>query len=694
MSLSAQGRPIEAKNIYRFGVFALAVLIGVTTLSGRMLLMQVVEGQKTATVSNANPTETVTSPSPRGLIFDAKGQPLVRNVTTFLVTVTPSDLPLDRKKDVAAKLASLLDTDASTVVTEIDGAAGSLYQPVTIAENVDVQVARFIEENSDALPGVKIAVVDKRQYLTGTLFAQLIGYEGRITQSQVDAIISEELKKDPANSSKQLTDAQKTALLTSLGHSNQDTVGQAGLEYQYQDKLRGTYGTQQVSLDDAGKPIPGLDGPVDGMVSGDSLTLNIDTKEQQLATDALQWGMSNAGISQGALIVENPQNGKILAMVSLPTYDDQPFADGISQTAFQKLLDDKNQPLLNKAISQYAPGSTYKLVTATAGLSGVPAIPGTPAVAGNPAVAGTPAVPPAITPESTFVSQPYITAPEAAGDPTAQRFYEWDRVGWGPLNIIEAIARSSDTFFYQLAYAVKIDNLAYWARQYGFGASTGIDLPGEAAGIVLDTAYKKKNTSDPGVFTGETYLAGIGQGYDAATPLQILNAYCALANGGNLWQPQLVQSTTDPTGKVTDVQPKLIRRLDITPTNLAVLRQGMREVVTTGHTGTLSELPLMISGKTGTAEFGVRDRNGNLPWHEWFVGWVPANPYADDFSKSDSPLAVIGFMYGANTKGNVAVEVVRYYLWKHFGLKGDVTNTHTFGGVNWWSLRRGLLYGN
>jgi penicillin-binding protein 2 len=682
VSVAAHGRRVESKNVYRFGFFVLAVAIGVSTLSARMLDMQILQGHTTNQAGDTQPTEAVTVPSTRGLIFDASGAPLVRNVIAYVVTVTPSDLPLDSKQDVAAKLGSLLNIDPIYIVTQLDSSPGSLFEPVKIADGIDVKVARFIEENSAALPGVKIAVISKRQYLTQALFAEILGYEGQITRSQLGSQINDQ-GHGP------LTSAQYDQL-KAMGYSGQDVVGQAGLEVQYEQDLRGVNGTQKVALNAAGKPIPGLAGPIDGGQAGKSLTLNIDTKEQQLAYDALNWGMTNAGIQQGTIIVENPQNGKILAMVSLPSYDDQAFADGISETAFQKLLADKNQPLLNKAIAQYAPGSTYKLVTATAGLSGVPAQPG------SAGVAPIPAQPPAITTSDTLLSQPYI---EIGG----LKFWEWNKIGWGPLHIVQGISYSSDTFFYQLSLllggkdkiaSVAIDNLAYWARQYGFGAKTGVDLPGEAAGIVPDTAWKRTNKGEP-VYPGEVLLAGIGQGFDASTPLQVLNAYSALANGGNLWTPQVVKSITDPNGTPHEVQPQLIRRLQISPQTLATLRQGMRDVVTTRHTGNLTDLPIKISGKTGTAEFGVRDRAGNLPYHEWFVGYVPANEYSDDFSKSDSQLAVIAFVYGANTRGNVATEIVKYYMWKHFKLPGNLFSNPNLGhgGIDTYSLKRGLFYG-
>jgi penicillin-binding protein 2 len=337
-------------------------------------------------------------------------------------------------------------------------------------------------------------------------------------------------------------------------------------------------------------------------------------------------------------------------------------------------------------------------------LSGVPAQPasaGQPASADQPASTDRPAIPaqpPAITAADTLLSQPYI---EVGG----LKFWEWNKIGWGPLNIVQGISYSSDTFFYQLSEKlggsledwdanVAIDNLAYWARQYGFGEQTGVDLPGEAKGIVPDTAWKKTNQGG-NVYPGEVLLAGIGQGFDASTPLQVLNAYCALANGGNLWTPQIVKSVTDPNGVVKETPPELINRLQISPQNLAILRQGMRDVVTTRHTGNLTDLPIMIAGKTGTAEFGVRDRAGNLPYHEWFVGYVPANPRVDDFSKSDSQLAVIAFVYGANTRGNVATEIVKYYMWKHFNLPGNLFSNPNlgYGGIDTYSLKPGLFYG-
>jgi penicillin-binding protein 2 len=605
----------ELKNIYRFAAFTLAVAVGITSLSARMVYLQLILDQSAYQGSTVIPaTETQTLGASRGLIFDASGRPLVKNVVDYIITVTPNALPLDKEQTVAEHLGDILGIDPVLIETKIDSATGSLKQPVKIAEGVDAQVARFISENVDSLPGVSIYQASKRQYLTGALFAQIIGYEGRITKDQY-------------------------AQLAAQGYGPADVVGQAGIENYYETALRGVPGNQTAALDSIGDPIPGLITPGAETIPGDSLTLNIDTQEQTDAQQALNWGVTAAKVTKGIIIVENPQNGKILAMVSLPSYDDQKFADGISETDFQALLNNPDQPLLNKAVgAQYAPGSTFKLITGTAGLQdGI------------------------INTSTKLVSSPFIQVGTFI-------YYEWNQRGWGPLDIYGGFSYSSDTFFYQLARLVKLDRLTYWADQYGFGKPTQIDLPETATGIVPTNSWKKANKGEQ-MYEGELMQAGIGQGYDAVTAMQLLNAYCALANGGNVWQPQIVGSVTNGvTGQVTPVQPQLLNHLPASAETLQVMRVASRQVVTSRHTGNLVDLPIKIAGKTGTAEFSVEDAKGRLPYHSWFVGYTEADPQNGDFTQPGSQLAVLAFIYGANTWGNVATEVVKYYMALHYDL--------------------------
>jgi penicillin-binding protein 2 len=252
---------------------------------------------------------------------------------------------------------------------------------------------------------------------------------------------------------------------------------------------------------------------------------------------------------------------------------------------------------------------------------------------------------------------------------------------------------SSDTYFFQLAGMLGIDRLAYWAHQFGFGSTTGVDLPGEVAGIVPTNAWKRR-VLNQSYFTGELYQAGIGQGYDAVTPLQLLNAYAALANGGTLYKPQLVKSILDEDGvEVEKVEPEVIRKLDVDRSTLRAMRVASRRVVTVRHTYNLVDLPIVVAGKSGTAEFGLRDKQGRLPFHNWFAAFVPKDPRkssADPLgtkavSREDSDLVVLAFLNDTRTAGNAATEVVKYFLQLHYGLKIDLRQR--------WVLERANFYG-
>jgi penicillin-binding protein 2 len=639
VSVRIEQPSITVKNAYRFGSFGLAIVVAVAALSMRMFDLQVMQGQQGYAIAQGQSSESISVPSSRGVIFDSTGVALVKNLPNFIVEIIPHLLPVADKPVVVRRLASLLKMDPVAIDQELDGATGSLFDPVVIATNVETDVARVIDENQDVLPGVQVLSRPLRQYTNGPLFGEILGYTGRIN-------------------------TEPSAQQKEAGYSQGDVTGLAGLELEYESQLRGTYGKETIALDTNGQPIAGLTTGVTPPVPGSSLTLSISSKEQAYAAKALQWGISATHVKMGGvIIVEDPQNGDILAMVSLPGYDDNIFAQGISQSAYQAMLDDPAGPLVNKAVSeQYAPGSTYKLVTGTAGLAdGI------------------------INAQTKILSQPYIQVGN-------EKFWEWNKTGWGPLNIIMGLAHSSDTFFYQLADRVGLDSLTYWAKQYGFGAPTGIDLPNEASGIVPDNQWKQVAKGES-MFLGETLQAGIGQGYDAATPMQLLNAYSALANGGNLWQPHLVTAITSPDGTVTPVPPTLIRKLPVSSQNLETIRLGTRAVVTSRHTYNMVDLPIMVAGKTGTAEYGTPDRRGRLPYHEWFVGYTPADARNGNFSSTDSQVAVVAFLYGADSWGDVSTEIVKYYLWLHYGLRGSPLTQSLPGHINTWATRITNFYG-
>jgi penicillin-binding protein 2 len=269
-----------------------------------------------------------------------------------------------------------------------------------------------------------------------------------------------------------------------------------------------------------------------------------------------------------------------------------------------------------------------------------------------------------ITAATRIQTKPYITLANT-------KYWDWNRRGFGLCDMNCGFGNSSDTFFYQVAVMIGADRLAFYANQYGFGARTGIDLPGEAAGIIPSNQWKI-DTFGQQMYTGETAQAGIGQGYVAVTPIQLITAYAALANGGKLYKPQLVRTITGADGSlVRDFAPELIRKLAISPSVLRSMRIAARSTVTLRHTYNLVDMPIKVAGKSGTAEFDLPDAQGRLPYHSWFVGWVPKNPYKADFTKTDSELVFLAFAFDSRTIGNAATEIAKAFLQIHFQIKHD-----------------------
>jgi penicillin-binding protein 2 len=621
------GRPTHDRRILRFVAFGIAMVLAIGALTTRLFYLQIVNGAELAALAESNRTVLDPIPSSRGLIYDRNGRVLVTNVPSFAVKIRPADLPFSRREEVAARLASLIGMDPADIITALDSNPGSRFDLVRIARDVPRETADLIAESRIDLPGVEVVVEATREYALGPLMAQILGYTGPVSAEQI-----EDLRRK--------------------GYLPDDLIGKVGIEAVYEEDLRGTYGRQAVERDATGRRLQVLQ-VVEQAEAGNSLVLSIDTKMQQRAEKALKWGMDLAGVKRGVVIAMNPQTGEVLAMVSLPTYDNNDFSGGISVEDYAKLLNNPDKPLVNHAVqAHYAPGSTYKLVAGTGALAD----------------------------GEIRASTPIRTAGALRLGSTL--FYEWNRRGWGMCNLDCGFGHSSDTYFYQLAGMLGIDRLGYWAKQYGFGAPTGIDLPSEAHGIVPTNQWKLDTMGEP-IYPGEVYQAGIGQGYDAVTPIQLINAYSTLANGGKVYQPQIVREIVAPDGTVVrPFEPKLVREMPLEPIVLKEMREAARNVVNIRHTYNLVELPIVVAGKSGTAEFGLRDSKGRLPYSSWFVAFVPENPKkskADPagmkaVAGTDSNLAVLAFAYDSRTVGNAATEIVKYFLQQQFGIKKDYRN--------------------
>jgi penicillin-binding protein 2 len=539
---------------------------------------------------------------------------LAQNIAVYAVQIRPGDLSLTIRAQVVKTLGEILNMDPVRIITLLDRSTGSLWEPIRIANNVNERAARLINEEHASLPGVETIVESRRVYPYGTLISHIVGYVGRI-------------------------DGVEASTLAPAGYTVVDFIGRAGVEASYEEALRGTPGIRQVEVDAKGRLVRIL-GVTKPPVNGASLTLTIDIEAQQRATTALEWGLKSARTQEGVVASMNPQNGEIIALASLPAYDNNDFSAGISNAKYQKYLANKYSPLLNHAVgSHFAPGSTYKLVTFSCALDFSLA-----------------------TPSTRFQSTAFL---EVDGE----RFYEWNRAGFGrTLTPSDAYSWSSNVVTFQLARLLRIDRLATCGRQWGFGAPTGIDLPSEISGLVPDQTWAR-STINRGLYNAEVLQSAQGQGYDLVTPIQVLNSFSALANSGTLWRPHVVLSITHADGSITPITPVVNGEVGMKESTYREMRlAGRKMALNPGPSQGISRMPLFVSAKSGTAEYGVRDYLGRLPYHNWMGGFVaPTN----DWSKDDSEFAYVVFMHGTNTAGNAAKEVTKYYLQLQFDLKRD-----------------------
>ena len=609
--------------------FIAAAVIGATlfgVLGARLFQLQVVDGARYAAQAAAARTVEMPIRASRGLIFDREGRPVAVNTPSWTLYARPADLPAaDAARTVVlARAANASGLGLAAFQERLAAFRGSPYDLVPLGTDIGREAALLIAERSADLPGISVAAEARREYLdeagarNGELLAHLIGYTGPVSRTELEALSAE-------------------------GYLRDDVIGRNGVEASYEETLRGTYGSELLERDSGGRPLKVLERLADP-VPGTNLMLTVDGRIQRIATETLKWGLEAAGVAQGVTIVMNPQTGEILAMVSLPTYDNDKFAAGISAEEYAAYLNDPTKPLRNHAISDiYPPGSTFKLVTGLAALDeGV-----------------------------TTVAQRWPTygcyqIPDA---PAGQCLFDWNHRGFGPLSIVDAYAKSSDTFFYQMAVGLGVDRLGGWAEELGFGARSGVRLPTEAAGTVISKEWAQSQ-GRPDVFTGELAQAGIGQNAIAVTPLQLLNAYAAVANGGHLMRPMIVRGETDGEGNlIREYAPEVIRELAASQADLHTMRIGAREVITTGHATNIGALrvPGALSGKTGTAEFGTPTSQGVLPFHSWFVAYLPSEAGA-----TDADLAIVTFTYSAVVRGNVSLEVIKYFFQEYFDLDQDL----------------------
>ena len=584
------------RSIWWLSFLVLAVL------AGRVFVLNTVQGEKYQGMSERNSLRMLTIPAPRGIIYDRTGQALVQNIPTLDLAVVPSDLPREEGDRVRERelLRSIIDIDQE-VASSVFGAKGNTASPVLLKSRLtQEEMLIFLSRQAD-FPGVVLMRSAEREYRDGTIFSHLIGYEGKIRQQELD-------------------DYPEYGL--------SDMIGKEGIEKSYESFLRGKNGADRVEVDALGKIKKEL-GSVQP-VPGNDIILHIDAELQKKIFDSLSMLLETKNLKRAAAVAMNPETGGILALVSLPSYDNNLFSGGIDQKHYEELLTDDARPLFNRAVSgEYPPGSTIKPVVAAAALAE------------------------GVVNEHTEI--------ESRGGISIGKFFFGDWKAHGFTDIRRAIAVSSDVYFYSVGGGygsvpgLGIRRMKAYEEFFGYGKKTGIDIPGEADGFLPDPDWKQRRFGERW-YIGDDYHAAIGQGFVTATPLQILNSIATIGNGGILREPRLVSHIRDASGKLSPVESPVVRRDFVDANILRIVREGMRETVTEGTAQPLRDLPVAVAGKTGTAQFGT-----GKDTHGWFVSFAP-------YEKPE--IALIVLVEGQGEEGYNAVPVTKeVYQW-YFGDRG------------------------
>lgn len=676
---------------WRVGVAFLVMALIFVLFVARLYSLQILQGAEYLAQAEQNRFDPVNIPAPRGVVYDRNSAQLVRNTPSFNVLITPALLP-DSPAEVEAIYQQLSALTGVPVDQEGEAAArcvpgrgiiqlvnegGSIapFDPWAVACDVDETVARVLREAQVDMPGVNVEAVPIRDYKFGELTADLIGFLGPIPAAERD-------------------------IWEDLGFvTDRDKVGYAGIERMYQDVLAGTNGEKLVEVDVAGLEIREV-GSGNPPIPGNSLKLTIDTRLQASARSALEKRMEFLNRSAGEIrsrigvvIAMNPQTGEILAMVSLPTYENNRLARFIPEYYFRQLSIDLSRPLLNHAISSsFPPGSSFKMVTATGALN-----------------AGV------ITPQKVIFDPGKITISNTyfPNDPgKAKDFVCWKSDGHGNVDFVHGIAFSCNVYFYKIGGGFEnevreglgIERLGVYARALGYGAPLGIDLPGEDGGLIPTKDWKRINLGE-NWSTGDTYNSVVGQGFVNATPLQVLTSISTLANGGKVVWPHLAREVLDGEGNVVEriepcvlwdiadgeitaakeiaadcpSMPEASRDLlqathttspdiNVDPSVIELAREGMHLVVTEGTASDYAQLENISSGgKTGTGEYcdtvafeRGRCKPGNWPTHSWYTAFAPyENP----------EIVVTAFVFNGGEGAVTAGPIVKQVLEAYFQLK-------------------------
>ena len=606
MSESKMEVPIKPR-IFRICLAIIFVLLGILTTQS--FYLQFIKGKDYKILSERNYIRVYPVLAPRGIIYDRFFRQLVYNIPAYDLAVMPPDLPKnkDERLKIVSRVAEITGLSSEAIEKEIQIFDLKTGQTFLLADNLSQGQVLKLEPEIKELKGFVLQKNIVRQYVDGPDFSHLLGYLGKLNQ--------EEIKNSP------------DYFLT-------EKIGKQGLEMVYEKSLRGQPGRREVEVDARGS----VKREANNYQSqpGQSLVLTIDGDLQKKLYEILNETLGRLHLKKAAAVALDPQTGGILAMVSLPSFDNNLFSQGISPADFAVLTNNPARPLLNSAIAgQYAPGSTIKPLIGAAALEEK-----------------------VIFPSTKIQDSGEIAIVNQYNPEIIYRFLDWK--AHGAVDIYSAIAQSCNVYFYTIGggydkiKGLGIERLEKYFKLFGLGETLGVDLSLESSGLVPGAAWKEKNKGERW-YIGDTYHLSIGQGDLLVTPLQLAAAMASLSNGGKLLTPYLADKIIDSDKNVIkQIEPKVIRENFISTDNLKVIKKGMRQTVLDGSARLLSVLKVPVAGKTGTAQVAGQ-KNSNA----WFVGFAP-----DDDPKIVLVILIENAGEGSQVAVPAAKEVLEWYFSK------------------------------
>ena len=610
----SEGRTVpEALEIkisdFRFLVLLILSFVSLFIFMGRVFYLNLLKGDYYRSLLSQNHLRYDFLRAPRGLIYDRFGKILATNYQTYSLMAVPADMTEDQEKIKATldQINAITEIDKESVWAEIESKLKTRsIDPILIKSNLSLDEVRRFETEIKEKNGFTVTNDISRFYPEGPAFSTVLGYTGKISK--------EELK-------------------TKENYYPFDVIGKAGLELYYEDYLRGKNGEHLKEVNAKNEIIHDLG--IKEPQPGSDLHLTLDADFQKYFYERLNQAISDLGISKAAGLALNPQTGEVLALVSLPSYDNNILVAGRPKKEVEQILNDKNQPFFNRIISGlYAPGSTIKPLVALAALEEK-----------------------IISPDKKLSDENGQLVVENPYHPEAPSIFRDWKVH-GMLNLTEAIAQSCNVYFYKIGGGYKdqkglgIDLLKKYWQLFGLDQTRGLDLPGEKSGILPDPQWISQNRkNDPVWRIGDTYNVSIGQGDLALTPLEIATYFEGLISG-QIFKPYLVKMVTDSQNRILkENNPEALIKLNVSPDNLAIVRLGMRKVVTEGSAKMLLDLPLPAAGKTGTPQiFGGKKINA------FFVSYLPA----------DNPQLLVLVLLEEPKEGSVVAIPVVYDVFKWY----------------------------